>query len=421
MISGAAPAQDRLLTRVALRVFLPFAAGYFLSYLFRSINAIISPDLVAEFGLSAADLGLLTAVYFLAFAAFQIPVGLLLDRFGPRRTNATLLLIAGAGALVFASADGLGGLMLGRALIGLGVAAGLMSSIKVFTLWFPLPRLAAMNGWILFAGGLGALSATAPVEELLHIVDWRGVFHLAGIATFASAVAVFLIVPERETAGRHERLSQQLAGVVQVFGSPVFWRLAAASTLFQSVNLAVQTLWAGPWLSDVAGLDRRAIALHLLALAAATMVGFLFWGTMAERLAKRGVSTMTVFLAGAAAFLVVQVFLVLGLTAGSIAIWLAWGFFGTSGSLAFAILSQSFPMALTGRANTALNLLVFLTAFVSQWIFGVVVNFWPRSGGGYRPEGFSVAFGLFFLLQLFALAWMVTQRGRRRSGTRKAA
>ena len=406
--SDAAPTS-----RIAMSVFLPFAGAYFLSYLFRSINAIISPDLVAEFGLSAADLGLLTSAYFLAFASFQIPVGLLLDRFGPRRTNACLLLAAGSGALLFSWADGLGGLIAGRALIGFGVAAGLMSSIKVFTLWFPLTRLSAMTGWMLFAGGLGALCATAPVEAMLQFTDWRGVFLVAGIATFAAAAAVFFVVPERETAGRHESLSQQLTGVAQVFASPVFWRLATASTLFQSTNMAVQTLWAGPWLADVAGFARPAIALHLLALSAATMCGFLFWGTAAARLARRGVSTMAVFMAGAAVFLAVQLLLVLGVTTASLAIWIAWGFFGTSGSLAFAILSQSFPMSLTGRANTALNLLVFLTAFAIQWGFGAILNLWPGAGDAYLPSGYSAAFGVFFVLQTMGFAWMLLARRRR--------
>jgi sugar phosphate permease len=416
MNRAAAGADAPLPARIALSVYLPFAGAYFLSYLYRSINAIISPDLVSEFGLSAADLGLLTAAYFLAFAAFQIPVGLLLDRFGPRRTNATLLLFAGSGALLFSSAEGLGGLIAGRALIGFGVAAGLMSSIKVFTLWFPLPRLAAMNGWILFAGGLGALCATAPVEALLQLTDWRGVFRIAGFATFAAALAVFFIVPERATAGRHESLAQQLSGVGQVFASPLFWRLAAASTLFQSMNMAVQSLWAGPWLADVAGFGRAAVALHLLALGAATMFGFLFWGTAAARLAQRGVSTLSVFMAGAVAFLAVQLLLVFGVTTGALAIWIGWGFFGTASSLAFAIISQSFPMALTGRANTALNLLVFLTAFGIQWGFGVIVNLWPADGGGYRPGGYQAAFAVFLALQCGGLAWMLYSQRRRGEG-----
>ncbi|NIO43073.1 MAG: MFS transporter, partial [Burkholderiales bacterium] len=175
-----------------LLVFLPFSAGYFLSYLYRSVNAVISTDLIDEFGLSASALGLLTSAYFLGFASLQIPVGLMLDRIGPRRTNAFLLLLAGSGAVVFSMSNGLAGLLLGRTLIGFGVAACLMSSIKAFTVWFPLERLPAMTGRMMFVGGLGAISATAPVEAALHVTDWRGLFLMLGLATNSKVWPVYL-------------------------------------------------------------------------------------------------------------------------------------------------------------------------------------------------------------------------------------
>ncbi|MGD8790631.1 MAG: MFS transporter, partial [Burkholderiales bacterium] len=196
-------------TRTALLVFLPFAAGYFLSYLYRSVNAVISTDLIDEFGLSANALGLLTSAYFLGFAALQIPIGLMLDRVGPRRTNAMLLLVAGSGALVFSTAQGLAGLLAGRALIGIGVAACLMSSIKVFTLWFPLERLPALTGRMMFIGGLGAISATAPVEAALRITDWRGLFLVLGVATFIASTVVFMCVPEKRGEVRNETFASQ--------------------------------------------------------------------------------------------------------------------------------------------------------------------------------------------------------------------
>src|SRR6267378_7647575 len=124
----------------ALMVFFPFAVGYFLSFFFRNVNAVISRDLAREFELTSADLGFLTSLYLLAFAAFQLPLGVLLDRYGPRRVVAALLCVAAAGALVFGLAHDLGTLSLGRALIGLGVSAGLMGAIKAFSLWFPLSR-----------------------------------------------------------------------------------------------------------------------------------------------------------------------------------------------------------------------------------------------------------------------------------------
>jgi predicted MFS family arabinose efflux permease len=399
--------SPQLPVRVVLSVFLPFASGYFLSYIFRSVNAVIAPDLVGEFSLTAADLGLLTSAYFLAFASFQVPLGILLDRIGPRRTNASLLLVAGTGALLFASGEGMPGLLAGRALIGFGVSACLMSSIKAFTLWFPLERLPAVTGWVMFTGGIGAMVATAPVEAALQFTTWRGVFVIAAGCTFLAAAALFFVAPERPSAGSRESLAEQLRGVARVFGSGTFWSLAAASALFQATNMAIQGLWAGPWLADVAGYDRRGVALSLLGLAAATTVGFLGWGVAASRLAARGFTPLKLFRIGTSVFLATQLLLCAGVTSGAWLLWALFGLSGTSGSLAFTILSHTFPMSMTGRANTALNLLVFLTAFACQWAIGAVVNLWPAAAGHYHPEGYRAAFAVFIALQGLAFGWLM--------------
>lgn len=393
--------------RIALAVFLPFAAGYLLSYIYRSINAVIAPDLIAGFSLSAADLGLLTSAYFLAFASFQVPLGILLDRFGPRRTNASLLLIAGSGALVFATSQSMPGLLTGRALIGVGVSACLMSSIKAFTLWFPRQRLPAMTGWVMFTGGIGAMIATAPVEAALQLTNWRGVFVAAAILTFLASAMLFLLVPERGGEERPESLAEQWRGVSQVFGSRVFWQVAAASALFQAINMAVQGLWAGPWLADVAGYDRSGVALSLLGLAAATTLGFLSWGVAASKLSHRGCTPLVLFKIGTTVFLGAQLLLCLGVTSGAWLIWIVFGLSGTSGSLAFTILSHAFPMSLNGRANTALNLLVFLTAFGGQWAFGAIVNLWPAESGHYHHDGYRAAFATLVALQMLAFGWLM--------------
>ena len=157
-----------------LQVFLPFALGYFLSYLYRVINAVLAPDLAVDMGLDPSGLGLLTAVYFITFAAFQLPLGVLLDRFGPRKIEAALLIVAAAGAFVFANAGTLTGLVIGRGLIGFGVSACLMAAFKAFVIWFPKQQLPRINGFQMAAGGLGALAATSPVEWALTVTDWRG-------------------------------------------------------------------------------------------------------------------------------------------------------------------------------------------------------------------------------------------------------
>src|SRR5689334_14109938 len=150
--------------RVA-RVFLPFAGGYYLSYLFRTINALISNRLISDTGVGTADLGLITSVYFLVFAAAQIPVGILLDRFGPRRVQSVLLLLAAVGAGLFAVSTDFLSLLIARAMIGLGVAAALTAGLKSIILWFPRERAALLNGYMIMLGSLGAVTATAPVEH----------------------------------------------------------------------------------------------------------------------------------------------------------------------------------------------------------------------------------------------------------------
>src|SRR5512134_3478798 len=208
--------------RLLLVVFCPFAAGYFLSFFFRNVNAVISKDLAVEFSLSPSDLGFLTSMYLLAFAAFQLPLGVLLDRYGPRRVVAALLCIAAAGALIFALARDFTMLSIGRALIGLGVSAGLMGAIKAFTLWFPLSRLATLNGLYLAAGGIGGLSATAPAQALIEPLGWRGLFTVLSAMSVAAALLVFFIVPEKPLPGQGQTLRAQIAGFKRIFASKPF-------------------------------------------------------------------------------------------------------------------------------------------------------------------------------------------------------
>jgi MFS family permease len=155
-----------------LRVFLPFVTGYYLSYLFRTINAVMATPLANELGLGAGDLGLLTSVYFLAFAAAQIPIGMLLDRYGPRRVQSLLMLVAAFGSALFAASENFSMLLLGRALIGLGVASALTAGMQALVLWFPKERVPLLNGWMVMLGALGAVTATWPAELLLASIGW---------------------------------------------------------------------------------------------------------------------------------------------------------------------------------------------------------------------------------------------------------
>ncbi len=389
-----------------LQVFLPFALGYFLSYLYRVINAVLAPDLAADLGVDPSGLGLLTAVYFITFAAFQLPLGILLDRFGPRKIEAALLILAAMGAFVFARAGTLTGLVIGRGLIGFGVSACLMAAFKAFVIWFPKQQLPRINGFQMAAGGLGALAATSPVESALSVTDWRGVFTLLAALTLLVAAIIFFIVPERRTSTGHEAFSAQLRDMKKIVTSLHFWRIAPWATLSQGTFLAVHGLWAGPWLRDVAGFERSVVAATLLLLAGAMVVGFIVIGTAAERLSRVGISTLAVGAAGMALFMVVMIIILGNFSSGATLLWILFGFFGTAGILPYAALSQSFPLTLSGRVNTALNLLVFLSAFAAQWGIGAIIGRWPiTEAGGYDPAGYQAAFGTLLVFQLITVIW----------------
>jgi MFS family permease len=160
-------AQFRRYWRPTLLVLMPFAAGYYLSYLFRNINALVAAGLRDDFQLDASHLGLMTSFYFLTFAIAQLPVGVLLDRYGPRRVQNALLLVAAAGTALFAISHRPGLLVTGRALIGLGVGGALIAGLKAVVLWFPKKRITFVNGCFIMLGSLGAISATWPAEWVL--------------------------------------------------------------------------------------------------------------------------------------------------------------------------------------------------------------------------------------------------------------
>ena len=198
--------------RLILSVFLPFAAGYYLAYLFRTINAAISPALASDFGLNAAELGFLASVYFLVFGLVQTPIGAFLDRFGPRRVQGVLLVIAAGGATLFGNASSFPELLIARAMIGLGVAGSLMAGLKSIVTWFPRERVALANGWMIMLGSFGAVTATAPTDWLLELVGWRSLFGILTLATVAVGGLIYMVVPDHilELGDRRYRSASRL-------------------------------------------------------------------------------------------------------------------------------------------------------------------------------------------------------------------
>jgi predicted MFS family arabinose efflux permease len=392
------------------RVFLPFAAGYYLSYLLRTVNAVIAPELSRDLTLTAADLGLLTSAYLLAFAAFQIPLGLLLDRYGPRRVEAGLLLVAAAGTLLFAIGRTPFELTVARGLIGLGVSSCLMAAFKGFAQNFPAERQASLTGAIMASGGLGAITASLPLEFALPLLGWRGVFQGLTFLLLAVAALIFFSVPQREAGVSRDSLGAQLKGVAGILAHRVFWRFAPPMTLVTGGFLAVQGLWAVPWLMNVDSLTRHQAAEVLFALNLAMLVSHLGIATFAVRLARAGITPSRLLLGGFGLALASQAAMLAGL-GPAMPLWFAYGVGVSGGSLSYSLLSAHFAPALSGRVTTTLNLLLFVGAFTLQWGLGLLIDGLGAAGLA-APVAYRTAFAMLLILQAASYLWFLLENRR---------
>ena len=392
-----------------LRIFLPFASGYVLSYFLRNVNAVIAPDLGRELGISPSDLGLLTSAYLLAFAAAQLPLGVALDRYGARRVESALLLVAAAGCGLFAAGTSLTQLTIGRGLIGFGVSACLMAAFKAFSQWFDAGRQASLNAAIMAAGALGALSASTPLSWAVPFLGWRTVFVLLTLASAAAAAGIWS-TPDKATGRDGEPVRRQVMALGSVFRSREFWRFAPQSTLVIGGFMALQGLWTVPWLMNFSALDRDAAALHLLLMSTGMLVGFLFIAFGLGALTRLGLPPERVLQAGIGLGLSATFLIVLGVGPTGV-LWWVLGFVFSIGNLAYALLQRHFPGALGGRVNTALNLMVFLGAFSIQWGFGALVDL-LQGGGMALRSAFQASFAILLAMQVASWLWYLRPGAR---------
>jgi predicted MFS family arabinose efflux permease len=412
--SAASPATLSPL-RIALFGLLPFGLGYFLSYLFRAVNAIVAPDLVRELSLDAAQLGFLTAAYLLAFSLFQLPLGILLDRYGPRRVQAGLLAIAGLGALLFSIGQNTLTLTLARALIGLGFAGGLMSSFKAVVVFVPEARRGLASACVMSLGALGLMTSTSPMQIMIAAHGWRTVFFGLALITGLVAVLILLAVPKPDATTKPLPLSEQVGILWRIVRDPAFLRLAPLLGASAGTHIAIQTLWAGPWWRDIGRLDSMGVANSLFLMAFAFFIGILATGYIADFFKQRGVNTLDVLLGFMLAFFASQALIIFDVL--RIPAWLLFGMLGQVAVLAFPWLSSYFGAALSGRANAAMNLFVFGLAFIAQWAIGAIIDQFPRlPGGGFPLAAYQTGFGVFLALEVAGLLWYLPARRRLISG-----
>ena len=408
--------RSRSVLILILTVLVPFGIGYYMSYLFRTVNAIISPQLVSDVGLSPSALGFMTAAYFITFAVVQLPLGIVLDRYGPRKVQASLLMVAAVGAVMFAMGTSAFMLIVGRGLVGVGVSACLMAALKANVLWFPKEKIPVVNGVIFAFGTMGALSTTVPLEMVIQSIDWRTVFWwLAGMSVL-SGVLILVLVPDRTQQGPmvapgKSSFSNQVSELKLVYGSPYFWRLAFMVFLHNGVFLSYQALWAVPWLRDVAGLDRSGVADAMFMFNVGMFVGVLSIGLVAERLQKIGVPTIVPAVTGITLSICVQALFAAEWVDYPALLCLLFGYFGSTATLAYAVLNQKFPEKLTGRVNTAQNMLTFVAAFSTQWVVGVIIGLYPSTGDGmWSAEGHQAALLFCLVIQVSGLIYFLWPR-----------
>jgi len=377
-------------------IFLPFACGYFLSYLYRSTNAVLAPYLSNDLNLNAEQLGLITSAYFLTFGLFQLPLGVLLDKYGARKVQSILFLIAAVGAILFSLGNDVWSLVTARGLIGLGVSGALMAAFKAFAVWFPKERLPLLIGLFMSAGGMGAIVASTPLEMALQITDWRGVYLFIGIVTIFVGVLIFFIVPEKQENNYNEKALPVLKVLKHIYTSYAFWRIGPLSGIAGGTGLAILGLWAGPWLSDIGKFNKNEIANILFISTIMMTIGTTSLGIITDYLRKFNISPVAVMGGALFVFIIPLTIITFGIMPKAIWPWVILSITSLAATLAYAGLSQHFPTSYAARASTAINLICFLMAFIAQYAIGFIMQLVePGKQSGYSIKAYQAGFGLF--------------------------
>ena len=403
--------EVKWLSRI-LRIFLPFACAYFLSYLLRNVNAVIAPGLVHDFGLDAGQLGSLTAAYFLGFAAMQIPIGVCLDRFSPSAVQASLFALAAAGATFFSAAHSPAELLAARLVIGVGVAAGLVAGLMAIALWFPKDSVPLANGAFIAVGTLGAVAATAPTEWVLTGVDWRSLFQMIAICCALVAASVVTFAPRARRMMPSPPSGTGLRSYSHILRDAHFWRLAPLSGTSIGSAWALQGLWAGPWLCDVAGFDRSTLVAHLFVMSLALSGGALGLGVIIQALKRVGIGPTKVLPALVTLLMLAEVILALRQPVPVIVPWCMIALMGAGTVATYSITADLFEKSTLGRVNGSVNLFHIGGAFILQTSVGFIIARWPQMDGGhYPPDAYTFALLFLVLAQLLALAWYLRPLG----------
>ncbi len=403
--------HDLLPRRTAIVVFLAFASAYFLSALIRAITATLSPTLTLEMGLTARDLGLLAGGYFLGFSLTQLPLGSWLDRFGPKKVNIAFLSVAVLGCMAFSMATSFAGLLMARMLCGVGVSACLMAPLTGYRRWLDPSSQLRTNSWMLMTGSLGMLMSTLPVQWLMPWVGWRVMFLGLAVLVVLTMLLMAWQVPAWKTASAASEAQTPAdeKGYAAVWRSRYFWRMTPIGFFSYGGMVAIQTLWAGPWMTQVGGWSSIEAATGLFAINFTMLCTFWTWGMITPKLSRRGIAPNALITWG-----LPWSFVVIGILIGAADGLGAWTavvlalFCLTSSfvSLAQPAVGQAFPAALAGRALSAYNLVIFAGIFVVQWGIGLAVDLF-KSLGWTTIASFQAAMTVFLIFSMSAYGYFL--------------
>jgi len=383
----------------AVSIFLIFALGYFISTLLRAINATISPELVSEFDLSAAELGLLGGGYFLGFATVQIPLGYLLDSKGPRKIVSYFLSITIVGLILFAYAQNFIMLLVSRILIGIGVGACLMGPLTAYRVWYLDETQQRANSWMLMVGAIGMLSSSLPVQYFIPTIGWRGVFIFLTVLTLFCIILIILFIPKWQTEEKLNKI--KYAELKNVWQNSFFRSLVPVGFFNYGGLFAIQTLWAGPWMTRVSGYTAEESAKGLFLIYFCLLFSFLLWGYFVPKFSKNIKDAVKLLRWGAPLNLIVLLLIIyLGSSAGAS----YWALFAVSSiflSLTQPAVGMAFSTSNAGKALTSFNLLLFVGAFFIQWIIGIIIDFGINLGMN-EINSFRLSMSFVFLTSLFS-------------------
>jgi predicted MFS family arabinose efflux permease len=393
-------------------LFVAFAFAYFLSNFFRAANAVIAGDLTRDLQLTAADLGLMTSLFYAGFAATQLPLGAALDRIGPRLATAGLMLVSVGGCLIFAAADSFLVVALGRTLIGIGMGGCLMGALKAFGVWYAPQRVATITSLMVGLGAMGGLTAATPLAWVNAQIGWRAVFGWGALVILTSAVALVAFVRNRPAGYAPPPAGgAALGGFGRIFRERAFWKVAPLNFFLIGSMLSVQTLWGGPFLFDVLRLDPIAAGNLLLSVSGGIAVGYMACGWLADRFGiERNIMIVTPVSA-----LCLAAIAFFGAQMPPLALGALFALFGFGGAFNLVLLAQVrsiFPEQMSGRAATALNMFGFAGAALLQWWMGLIISAFARTADGrYPPEAYAAAFGFAAAGLALTIAWYAPGRG----------